>query len=85
MALGPPVRPHHRHAGCCPRAASGHAAAPPSSVMNSLRSSGRDVRFMARPRPDPYVRLSRIRLLPRVGDGTSCRIRSSACDTRAWF
>src|SRR3954453_9479603 len=37
------------------------------------------------PRPDPYVRLSRIRLLPRVCDGTSCRIRSSACDTRAWF
>ena len=33
------------------------------------------------PRPDPYVRLSRIRLLPRVCDGTSCRVRSSACDT----
>jgi hypothetical protein len=37
------------------------------------------------PRPDPYVRLSRIRLPPRVCDGTSCRIRSSAFDTRAWF
>src|SRR6516162_5943694 len=37
------------------------------------------------PRPDPYVRLSRIRLLPRVGNGTSRRIRSSACDTRAWL
>jgi hypothetical protein len=24
-------------AGCCARAASGHAAAPPSSVMNSRR------------------------------------------------
>ena len=24
--------------GCCARAASGHAAAPPSSVMNSRRS-----------------------------------------------
>ena len=35
--------------------------------------------------PDPYVRLSRIRLLPRVCDGTSCRIRASACDTRTWL
>jgi hypothetical protein len=25
------------HDGCCARAASGHAAAPPSRVMNSLR------------------------------------------------
>src|SRR4029077_5590993 len=33
------------------------------------------------PRPDPYVRLSRIRLLPRVCDGTRCRIRSHAFDT----
>ena len=39
-------------AGCCARAASGHAAAaPPSSVMNSRRCSGRDVRFIARPPP----------------------------------
>ena len=39
-------------AGCCARAASGHAAAaPPSSVMNSRRCSGRDVHFMARPPP----------------------------------
>src|SRR5262249_45950256 len=37
------------------------------------------------PRTDPYVRLSRIRLLPRVCDGTSCRIRASACDTRTWL
>ena len=37
------------------------------------------------PRPDPYVQLSRIRLLPWVCDGTSCRIRSSAFDTRAWL
>src|SRR5438552_9227727 len=37
------------------------------------------------PRPDPYVRLSRIRLLPRVCDGTSCRIRASAFDTRTWL
>ena len=35
--------------------------------------------------PDPYVRLSRVRLLPRVCDGTSCRIRASACDTRSWL
>ena len=28
---------HHRHAGCCARAASGQAAAVPSSVMNSRR------------------------------------------------
>jgi hypothetical protein len=27
----------HRIAGCCARAASGQAAAPPSSVMNSRR------------------------------------------------
>src|SRR5262245_49310268 len=37
------------------------------------------------PRPDPYVRLSRIRLLPRVCDGTSCRMRSSACVTLTRF
>src|SRR5262245_62101123 len=39
--------------GCCARAASGQpAAAPPSSVMSSRRpSSGRDVRFIARPPP----------------------------------
>src|SRR5262245_53416375 len=34
------------------------------------------------PRPDPYVRLARIRLLPRVCDGASGRMRSSAFDTR---
>jgi hypothetical protein len=37
-------------AGCCARAASGHAtAAPPSSAMNARRCSGRDARFIARP------------------------------------
>src|SRR6516162_10789690 len=71
--------------GCCATAATGQVAAPPSSVMNSRRCSGRDARFTARPRPDPYVQLSRIRLLPWVCDGTSCRIRSSAFDTRAWL
>src|SRR5262245_4676548 len=35
--------------------------------------------------PDPYVRLSRIRLLPRVCDGTSCRIRSNVFDTLTRF
>src|SRR5215471_14421527 len=37
------------------------------------------------PRPDPYVRLSRIRLLPRVYDGTSGRMRASALATRTWL
>src|SRR5262249_38267955 len=37
------------------------------------------------PRPDPYVRLSRIRLLPRRGAGTSGRIRARAFVTRAWL
>ena len=37
-AGGPPLRkPITGIAGCCARAASGHAAAPPSSVMNSRR------------------------------------------------
>src|SRR6266550_6420836 len=35
--------------------------------------------------PEPYVRLSRIRLPPRVCDGESGRIRSSAFVTRAWL
>src|SRR3954466_1219020 len=37
------------------------------------------------PRTEPYVRLSRIRLPPRVCDGESGRIRSSAFVTRAWL
>src|SRR5438105_13402149 len=46
------------------------AATPPTKVMKSRRCSGRDVRFIARPpRTEPYVRLSRIRLPPRVCDG----------------
>src|SRR5688572_14733116 len=36
------------------------------------------------PRPEPYVRLSRIRLPPRVQTAGHRRMRSSACDTRAW-
>ena len=35
--------------GCCARAASGHAAAPPISVMNSRRLMG----FVLRPRTTP--------------------------------
>jgi hypothetical protein len=34
-----------------------------------------------RPRADPYMQLSRIRLLPRVMTANVCRMRSSACDT----
>src|SRR5262249_56569524 len=37
------------------------------------------------PRTEPYVRLSRIWLPPRVCDGESGRIRSSAFVTRAWL
>jgi hypothetical protein len=37
------------------------------------------------PRPEPYVRLSRIRLPPRVFDGKRCRIRSNVCATRTWL
>src|SRR3954471_23534057 len=37
------------------------------------------------PRTEPYVRLSRIRLPPRVCDGESGRIRSSAFVKRAWL
>src|SRR5213076_3459534 len=33
------------------------------------------------PRTEPYVRLSRIRLPPRVQTASSCRMRSGACDT----
>src|SRR5262245_17420311 len=50
MGAAPPRNPTTGTAGCCARAASGHAAAPPSSVMNSRRlSSGRDADFIARP------------------------------------
>src|SRR6201984_3942382 len=37
------------------------------------------------PRTEPYVRLSRIRLPPRLCDGNRGRIRSSAFVTRAWL
>src|SRR5262245_6277100 len=52
---------------CCARAVSGHAAAPPSSVMNSRRlSSGRDVRFIARP-PHRTVRAAFPNTAPSLG------------------
>src|SRR6266700_2155269 len=42
--------PDYRRPDCCARAASGHAAAaPPTSVMNSRRCSGRDAIFIAPP------------------------------------
>ena len=39
VALSEPVQERHapQRSGCCPRAASGQRAAPPSSVMNSRR------------------------------------------------
>ena len=59
--------------GCCARAVSGHAAAaPPSSVMNSRRST-RSPRRRARPRPD--ARLSQVcAFRPR------CRFRAHNSD-----
>ena len=48
-------------ADCCARAASGHAAAPPSGAL-MVRRCGTCVSSHA-PSPDPYVRLSRIRLV----------------------
>jgi len=48
-------------------------ARPPNSRVASRRwglpNRGRNARCRAPPRTDPYVRHSRIRLLPRVGDG----------------
>ena len=37
--------------------------------------------LLGAPRADPYMQLSRIRLLPRVQTANACRMRSSACDT----
>ena len=72
---------------CSARAANGHAAAaPPSSVMNSRRCSGRDVRFNRAPPAQ-----NRTCGFPAYGshlgccDGESGRIRSSAFVTRAWL
>ena len=49
---------------CCARAASGHAAAPPSSVMNSRRSI---IRSPRRHGPAARVRLTRPGTGPRAG------------------
>jgi hypothetical protein len=43
--------------------------------------SGRDADCSRAPRTEPYERLSRIRLPPRVVTAFACRMRSSACDT----
>src|SRR5262249_29379997 len=64
------------------RAASGHATAPPSSVMKWRRSrEGRPL--LGAPRAGPYVQLSRIRLLPPGITANVCPMRSTACDTLA--
>ena len=73
------------HAGEAIEPAAALLVSPDSRLFRRRPCSGRDVRFIARPRPDPYVRLSRIRLLPWGCDGPSCRIRSSAFDARAWL
>ena len=67
-ALVPMSTPMRRmRSPCCARAASGHAAAaPPSSVMNSRRCSGRDVRFIARP-PHRTVRAAFPHTAPTSG------------------
>src|SRR5215813_6728189 len=62
----------------------------PNVTSPSLRSRCATVAVGTRvssraPRTEPYVRLSRIRLPPRVCDGESGRIRSSAFVTRAWL
>ena len=79
------------------RETAGSAAAPAARCRNFRRGSfivaspsregvavGTCVSSHA-PRTEPYVRLSRIRLPPRVCDGGSGRIRSSAFVTRAWL
>ena len=48
------------------------AASPHTAPAHDAVAVGTCVSSHA-PRPDPYVRLSRIRLLPRVGNGTSRR------------
>src|SRR5215468_9347167 len=62
-----------------------HGRQPSLSAISGLNVAVGTCVSSHAPRTDPYVRLSRIRLLPRVCDGTSCRIRASACDTRTWL
>src|SRR2546428_13046681 len=54
------------------------AARPIASLLAGLSPAGMAASLAA---PDPYVQLSRIRLLPRVQTAIACRMRSSACDT----
>jgi hypothetical protein len=65
VVISRPIR--RMWSGCCARAASGHVAvAPPMSVMNSRRCSGRDVRFIARP-PHRTVRAAFPHTAPTSG------------------
>ena len=49
-----------------------------------LEIRGRDASYLAPPRTDPHVRLSRMRLPPRV-DGSCCRMRANTCVTLIRF
>ena len=65
MLMSTPMR--RTRSACCPCAANGHAAMPPSSVMNSRRfSSGRDADFIARP-PHRTVRAAFPHTAPTSG------------------
>src|SRR5262249_6603837 len=70
LAAGAPLRnPITGIAGCCVRAARGHAAAAPRSVTKRRRVAVGTCVSSHAPRTEPYVRLSRIRLPPWVCDG----------------
>ncbi len=77
--------PMRRTRSLCARATSVHAAAPLSPAMNSRRFSGRDASCLA---PPAQIRTCGF---PACGShlgcltATACRMRSSACDTRAWL
>src|SRR5262249_18799503 len=64
-------------AGCCPRAASGQAAAPPTSVMNSRR-------LIVAPRGQNHAphRLTAVRVLERDERGANCDQLFSAGECR---
>jgi hypothetical protein len=53
-----------------------------SRADSSILLVARDALYWAPP-AQPYMQLSRIRLLPRVITANVCRMRSSACDTLA--
>src|SRR5262249_2891607 len=86
LAAGAPLKnPITGIAGCCARAARGHPAAAPRGVTKRRRVAVGTYVSSHAPRPHPYVRLSRITLLARVGNGPTTRIRASAFDTRPWL